>query len=107
MLLQMVTPPGTIAAEAAKLFPELPDGPDHVWYTLGGNDFANQHYQVGEPPPPLHHCRIPTELWISLAWRDEVYRNLHVVRCSFFISQCLGTASRNSVVFTANVRLWA
>lgn len=24
---------------------ELPDGPDHVWYTAGGNDFAEKGYQ--------------------------------------------------------------
>jgi lysophospholipase L1-like esterase len=24
---------------------ELPDGPDHVWYTAGGNDFAEEGYQ--------------------------------------------------------------
>ena len=24
---------------------ELPAGPDHVWYTAGGNDFAEKGYQ--------------------------------------------------------------
>jgi hypothetical protein len=38
--------PGSALADAAKqLFPELPDGPDHVWYTAGGNDFAEAGYQ--------------------------------------------------------------
>eukprot|EP01051_Picozoa_sp_SAG22_P005098 SAG22_NODE_294_length_12872_cov_47.391372_6_plen_189_part_00 len=38
--------PTSLAEAAAKLFPELgPAGPDLVWYTLGGNDFANHHYQ--------------------------------------------------------------
>ena len=33
--------------EAAKLFPERKlKGPDFVWYTLGGNDFANHNYQA-------------------------------------------------------------
>ena len=37
-----------LAEEAAKAsFPELgKKGPDHVWYTLGGNDFANSKYQA-------------------------------------------------------------
>jgi len=36
----------SLAKAAAKLFPELgAKGPDHVWYTLGGNDFANKEYQ--------------------------------------------------------------
>ena len=35
----------SLADAAMRLFPELPDGPDHVWYTLGGNDFADKSYQ--------------------------------------------------------------
>ena len=40
--------PGSALADAAKrLFPELEPhgGPDHVWYTAGGNDFAESWYQ--------------------------------------------------------------
>ena len=37
----------SLADAAQRLFPELVDGPDHVWYTLGGNDFADKTYQVG------------------------------------------------------------
>jgi hypothetical protein len=36
----------SLADAAQRLFPELPDGPDHVWYTLGGNDFADETYQA-------------------------------------------------------------
>merc|ERR1719219_3113242 len=34
---------GSLSLEAATLFP--PNGPDFVWYTLGGNDIASSAYQ--------------------------------------------------------------
>jgi hypothetical protein len=38
--------PTSMVKAAQKLFPERPHkGPDFVWYTLGGNDFANHGYQ--------------------------------------------------------------
>lgn len=32
---------GSLAQAAKTKFPDLPDGPDFVWYTLGGNDMIN------------------------------------------------------------------
>lgn len=38
--------PNSLADASQSLFPELPDGPDFVWYTLGGNDLENEIYQA-------------------------------------------------------------
>jgi hypothetical protein len=35
----------SMVLEAEKLFPDEPDGPDFVWYTLGGNDMVNKKYE--------------------------------------------------------------
>ena len=35
---------------------ELPDGPDHVWYTAGGNDFAEKGYQQSAYDQCLFHA---------------------------------------------------
>ena len=44
---QWAESPTSMVEEAAKLFPERKlKGPDFVWYTLGGNDFANHNYQA-------------------------------------------------------------
>ena len=34
----------SMAYEAKQLFPNVTDGPDFVWYTLGGNDLVNKNY---------------------------------------------------------------
>ena len=58
--------------EAQKLFPDRKlQGPDFVWYTLGGNDFANHEYQVRLWQPVIarlgfhYYTGIPLLYWVG------------------------------------------
>ena len=101
----------SLADAAQRLFPELPDGPDHVWYTLGGNDFADKSYQAcsrnAKTMAQQQLCAIKltagvrncTESLLEYYWKQ--YPSSRVMQCGYDFPCEKGThcASDNRVPF--------
>ena len=105
-----------LAAEAAKLFPNSPDGPDFVWYTLGGNDLVNKDYAACSAAAPddatalacmANQTRRATDCTQALLGKFfAAFPKAKVMQCGYDIpcqdSSCIKTADARNAYCRSN-----